>query len=70
MLSLLQMSLTGAVLITVVIVIRALAINRMPKKAFLFLWAAALLRLLVPFRLVSPHQYLPGRPCPAFRQCR
>lgn len=54
MLSLLQMSLTGAVLITVVIVIRALAINRMPKKAFLFLWAAALLRLLVPFRLVSP----------------
>lgn len=49
-----EMSLCGAILITVIIILRALLINRLPKKAFLFLWAAALLKLLLPFRLPSP----------------
>lgn len=54
MLSLIEMSITGAILITAIIVLRALAINRIPKKAFLILWGAALARLILPFRLSSP----------------
>lgn len=45
---LLQMSLAGGVMILVITVIRALAIERLPKKTFLALWAAALARLLAP----------------------
>ncbi len=51
--SLLQMSFYGAVLILVVVVIRALAINMLPKKVFLALWGLVLLRLLVPFSVPS-----------------
>lgn len=54
MLSLIEMSITGAILITAIIVLRALAINRIPKKAFLILWGSALARLILPFRLSSP----------------
>lgn len=49
-----EMTLSGAGMVAAIVVIRALAINRLPKKAFLFLWAAALLRLLVPFSISSP----------------
>lgn len=38
---LLQMSLAGGVMILVITVIRALTIERLPKKTFLALWAAA-----------------------------
>lgn len=51
--SLLQMSLSGAVMIAAVIIIRALTINRLPKKTFLVLWGIVLLRLLVPFSVSS-----------------
>ena len=47
---LLQMSLSGAVMIIAIIIIRALAINRLPKKTFLILWGIVLLRLMVPFQ--------------------
>ena len=50
---LLQMSLAGGVIILVITVIRALAIERLPKKTFLALWAAALARLLAPVSLPS-----------------
>lgn len=50
---LLQMSLAGGVMILVITVIRALAIERLPKKTFLALWAAALARLLAPVPLPS-----------------
>ncbi|MDO4350832.1 MAG: M56 family metallopeptidase [Eubacteriales bacterium] len=46
--NLLQMSLSGAVMILVIVVIRALAIHKLPKKAFLALWGAAAARLLIP----------------------
>ena len=49
----LQMSLAGGVMILVITVIRALAIERLPKKTFLALWAAALARLLAPVSLPS-----------------
>ena len=50
---LLQMSLAGGVMILVITVIRALAIERLPKKTFLALWAAVLARLLAPVSLPS-----------------
>ena len=50
---LLQMSIAGGVMIVVITVLRALAINRVPKKTFLVLWGAAVLRLLVPVSLPS-----------------
>lgn len=52
--SLLEMSLGGGVLIAAIIVVRALAINRLPKTAFLVLWLAALMRLVLPLRVPSP----------------
>lgn len=51
--SLLQMSVAGAVMILVITVIRILAINRVPKKTFLVLWGIALVRLLIPFSFPS-----------------
>ena len=51
--SFVQMSVTGAVMILAITVLRALAINRVPKRTFLLLWGAALARLLVPFSLPS-----------------
>ena len=47
--SLIQMSVSGGILILAVIVLRALALNRLPKWTFLALWGVAALRLLVPF---------------------
>lgn len=51
---LLQMSFTGAILILVIVVIRTIAIHRLPKKTFLILWIIALARLLLPFSIPSP----------------
>ena len=47
--SLLQMIFSGAVLVIAIVVIRAMAINILPKRTFLILWGVVLLRLLVPF---------------------
>ena len=49
----LQMSVTGGVMILVITVIRSLTVNHVPKKTFLVLWAAALLRMLLPVSLPS-----------------
>ena len=51
--SLTQMSLYGAVMIAVIIIIRAIFINRLPKKTFIVLWWVAMLRLLLPFSIPS-----------------
>lgn len=51
--SLTQMSVSGAVLILATVVIRAVALNRLPKKTFLVLWYIAILRLFVPFSVPS-----------------
>ena len=49
--SLLQMSFLGTVIILLIVVLRAVLINRLPKKTFLILWWIALIRLLVPFSI-------------------
>ena len=65
--NLLQMSLSGAVMILAVVVIRALAVNRLPKKAFLVLWGVSAARLLIPYSLPSAFSVysLVGRLTPA-----
>ena len=49
----LQKSIQGAVMILVIVVIRALFINKLPKRTFLILWAAAVFCLLFPFSIKS-----------------
>lgn len=51
--SLLQMSLSGAIMILAIIIIRALTINKLPKKVFLILWGIALFRLVLSFSFSS-----------------
>ncbi|NBJ91814.1 M56 family metallopeptidase [Parablautia muri] len=52
--NLLKMSFSGAVIILVIILIRALCMNRLPKRIFLALWMIALFRLLIPLSVSSP----------------
>jgi YD repeat-containing protein len=47
------MSFAGAVMILAITVIRAVTINRLPKKTFLALWGITLVRLLIPFSMPS-----------------
>lgn len=47
--NLLQMSLSGAILIGFVILFRTLALRTLPKRAFVIMWMVVLIRLLVPF---------------------
>ena len=54
MTTLLQMSLRGAAVILAVILLRALLLDRLPKRTFLALWTVAMLTLLLPWRLPSP----------------
>lgn len=52
--NLLEMSVSGGALILAIAAVRALTLNRLPKRTFLALWAVALARLLLPFSLPSP----------------
>lgn len=52
-LSLPEMSLYGAVLIAAVLLLRALFLNRLPKRTFSSLWGLAILRLLLPLSIAS-----------------
>lgn len=65
--SLLQMSFSGAVMILTVVVVRALALHKLPKKTFLVLWGVVLVRLLVPYSVPSAFSVysLIGRLTPA-----
>jgi len=46
-------SISAGIFIIVIVCLRALLVNRMPKKMFLILWGAAIFRLLVPHALLS-----------------
>ena len=52
--SLVQMTLSGGAFILFIVVVRALALHRLPKGAFLALWEMAALRLLLPFTVPLP----------------
>ena len=66
--ALLEMSLAGACLIMVVIVLRALLLHRLPKELFFWLWMLALLRLLLPVFPASPLSVFARWEQPAMRQ--
>ncbi len=51
--SIVQMSFSGAAMILVILVFRAFALYKLPKKVFLLLWGIVLLRLLIPFSIPS-----------------
>lgn len=55
MMSLVQMSFSGAIMILAIVIIRAVMINRLPKKIFLIMWDMVLLRLCIPFSIPSPY---------------
>lgn len=52
--SLFQMSIAGGLFILFIVMVRGLALHRLPKAAFLALWNMAALRLLLPFSLPLP----------------
>lgn len=49
-----QMTTQAAMMITVIIIIRALGMAKLPKWSFQVLWGVALARLLLPIRIESP----------------
>lgn len=51
--SIFQMSIQGGILIIAIIIIRTIALNKLPKKTFLALWGITIIRLLVPFAIPS-----------------
>lgn len=51
--NLLEMSISAAILIVAITIIRTLLINKLPKKVFIALWYIVLLRLLIPFSIES-----------------
>lgn len=51
--SLMEMSLSGAVMILAIAALRSFTVNRLPKGTFSLLWMVALVRLLVPYSLPS-----------------
>lgn len=54
MMSLLEMSVCGGILILAVLAARRVSMDRLPKAALRLLWAVALCRLLLPLRIPSP----------------
>lgn len=54
-----QMAFSGSVLILCILLIRALALHRLPKTLFLILWEMAALRLLLPLAIPVPSGPLP-----------
>ena len=51
--NILQMSVSATVIILMIVLIRALAIHKLPKKTFVALWCVTVFRLLVPLSLPS-----------------
>lgn len=49
-----EMNFAGTVMIFVIAVIRAIAVNKLPKKTFLLLWEIVMLRLIIPVSIPSP----------------
>ena len=47
--TLLKMSIQAGLIIFAIIILRTIALNRLPKASFLAMWGVALLRMLLPF---------------------
>lgn len=57
--NILQMSISAAILVVTIVIIRSLTIHKLPKKTFVMLWAVVLLRLLIPFSIPLPFNVYP-----------
>ncbi len=55
-----QMSLSASVFIIAVVIVRALALHKLPKKTFLILWGLVLCRLLFPYSIPSRFSFNTG----------
>ncbi len=51
--TLLKMSMSAGLIILAIIIIRTIALNKLPKAGFLAMWGVALLRMLLPFSFPS-----------------
>ena len=51
--TLLKMSMSAGLIILAIIIIRTIALNKLPKATFLAMWGVALLRMLLPFSFPS-----------------
>lgn len=58
--SLIEMTVTGSVLILAVLAIRAVGVCKLPKKALILMWGLCVLRLLLPISIALP--ILPAEP--------
>lgn len=56
----LHLSLTAAVLILAVVIVRALTLHKLPKKTFPILWGIVICRLLIPFSIPSLFSFYTG----------
>ena len=52
--SVLQMSISAGLLVIAIVLIRSVALNKLPKKMFLVLWGVVLFRLLLPVSIPLP----------------
>lgn len=57
--TLLKLSISGGILILLIIVLRFCVMNKLPKKVFMLLWDIVLLRLLVPFYFPVSYHFVP-----------
>lgn len=60
--NLLQMSISAGVMIIIILLLHALAINRLPKRIFLILWDIVLIRLLLPVSIPTSWHILSPLP--------
>ena len=58
-LSLLEISVAGAALILGIFIFRLLIKNYLPHRVFVLLWYIAILRLFLPFSIVTEYSWLP-----------
>lgn len=55
-----KMSLSASVMIVAIVIIRALTLNKLPKRTFLVLWGVVVCRLLIPFSIPSYLSFYTG----------
>ena len=51
--NIMQMSISAGIFIIAIVIMRAIALNKLPKNTFLILWGIALIRLLIPVSIPS-----------------
>lgn len=58
--TIMQMNYSAAVLILAIVILRAIALHKLPKRTFLILWSVVICRLLIPVSIPSPFSFYTG----------